>query len=178
MSGPSSMAASVGASTLYIAMKNVSPSIFGPVKVSIVDDNIVIIHGSRKISAQFPEGSVHLLEVCREVSCHWDCCVLDCKCPQPDNHIFLQLSISTAPENVAQLRCVIDNYLTPNKDAWHQTPNIERQVADLTATTDLETEDEVCDDCGYRIFRSLEELDATHRAVIATLYRQCMECGF
>ncbi|KAI8482337.1 hypothetical protein Bbelb_399280 [Branchiostoma belcheri] len=113
--------------------------------------------------------------VARMGLCQWDCCVLDCKCPQPDNHIFLQLSISTAPENVAQLRCVIDNYLTPNKDAWHQTPNIERQVADLTATTDLDTEDEVCDDCGYRIFRSLEELDATHRAVIATLYRQCMD---
>ncbi|KAI8481585.1 hypothetical protein Bbelb_406850 [Branchiostoma belcheri] len=117
--------------------------------------------------------------VARMGLCNWDCCVLDCKCPQPDNHIFLQLSISTAPENVAQLRCVIDNYLTPNKDAWHQTPNIERQVADLTATTDLETEDEVCDDCGYRIFRSLEELDATHRAARAgeIHQRKCKTTG-
>ncbi|KAI8517621.1 carbohydrate binding [Branchiostoma belcheri] len=50
-------------------------------------------------------------------------------------------------------------------------------VANADSTEDEYGFGESCDDCGFRIFVSPEDLDETHRNIRETLDRQCMTCG-
>ncbi|KAI8518868.1 hypothetical protein Bbelb_021250 [Branchiostoma belcheri] len=102
----------------------------------------------------------------------------------PEKNTVLQLDVSRSPEHVTYLRSLIDNHLKSVKHACQQKPikvcthGPYRQVADADSTEDEYGFGETCDDCGFRIFASPEDLDETHRNIRESLDRVCQVCHY